>query len=102
MDKFDNGDTVRAWCSFRAASFTVTDGVPLPTNTLTDPTTVTLQVTTPAGSTTSYTYAANEVTKSATGVFYRDVALSSVGTWTLRWVGTGTVAAATSTTVKVV
>ena len=58
--------------------------------TVTDPTTLTLQVMTPAGTETSYTYAAAQLTKSGTGVYYRDVTLSLEGVWKYRFASTGT------------
>ena len=61
---------------------------------VTDPTTVTLKIKTPAGVISSYTYALAEVTKSGTGVYYKDVSLTASGNWYNRWEGTGTVAAA--------
>ncbi len=62
----------------------------------TDPTTVTLTLTSPSGTATDYTYALAEITKSATGIYYKDVTCSAAGEWTYKWVGTGT---ATDTTV---
>lgn len=59
----------------------------------TDPTTVTLKVLPPGSTTaTSYTYAGGTVTKSTTGVYYKDLALSTTGTWHYRWIGTGAAA----------
>lgn len=60
----------------------------------TDPTTVTLKVKDPAGTITTYTYAGSTITKSGTGVYYKDLALSSSGTWYYGFTGTGTCAAA--------
>jgi hypothetical protein len=60
----------------------------------TDPTTVTLKVQDPSGVEDTYTYALGQVTKSAAGVYYRDVAVDEKGVWHYRWIGTGTVAAA--------
>ncbi len=56
----------------------------------TDPTTVTLAVTSPSGSTTSYTFDAAEITKVSTGVYRRDVACTEAGIWRDTWTGTGT------------
>lgn len=56
----------------------------------TDPTTVTLTVTDPTGTATPYTYAASEITKSATGVYTKDITCSTAGTWQYEWEGTGT------------
>ena len=67
----------------------------------TDPTTVTLKIQTPAGVESTYTYALAQVTKSATGIYYKDVSLNEVGMWYYRWEGTGTVAAADETYLNV-
>lgn len=56
----------------------------------TDPTTVSLAVTDPLGTATTYTYSLAEITKSGTGVYTRDVACATVGTWSYVWTGTGT------------
>lgn len=61
--------------------------------TATDPTTVTLKVQDPSGNEDTYTYALSQVTKSAVGIYYKDLALDEVGRWFYAWVGTGTVAA---------
>lgn len=62
----------------------------------TDPSTVSLTLTTPDGTETTYTYAATEITKDSTGVYHKDVTCSAAGQWSYKWVGTG---AATDTTV---
>lgn len=54
----------------------------------TDPTTVSLTVTTPSGTATTYTYAAAQITKSATGVYTKDIACSEDGEWQAVWTGT--------------
>lgn len=56
----------------------------------TDPTTVTLAVTTPTGTTGTYTYAATQITRTGTGVYTKDIACSEAGTWAFVWTGTGT------------
>lgn len=56
----------------------------------TDPTTVTLTITTPAGVATSYTYGAAQITKTGTGVYTKDIACDAAGIWQWQWVGTGT------------
>lgn len=56
---------------------------------LTDPTTVTLAVTTPTGTTTTYTYSLAEITRDSTGVYHKDIACSEAGTWSYVWTGTG-------------
>jgi hypothetical protein len=55
----------------------------------TDPTTVTLTITTPSQVSTPYTYAASQITKSSTGVYTKDIACTEAGEWTFEWVGTG-------------
>ena len=61
--------------------------------TLTDPTTVTLVVTDASGNTEgTYTYAGGTVTKSSTGVYYKDLAVDEDGVWEYKWTATGTVA----------
>lgn len=58
----------------------------------TDPTTITLKVENPNGTEVSYTYALSEITKSATGVYYKVIQMSISGNWTYKWVSTGAVA----------
>lgn len=79
MDNLNVGDVVRL-----RAVFTVL-------NVNTDPTTITLQVQTPSGTTTSYTYAAAQVTKEGTGIYYYNLSVSEAGWWVYQWTGTGTV-----------
>lgn len=98
---YDIGDTVRLYSAFRAATFSVAAGVPSATYALTDPSTVTLLIETPAGVQTTYTYAGGTVTKDSTGVFYRDLALAASGQWIIRWTGTGAVASAGESTITV-
>lgn len=76
---YEIGDKVRI-----KATFTVS-GVK------TDPTTITLKVKDPAGIVTSYTYVGGTVTKSATGMYFRDVSITQSGEWFYRWEGTGAV-----------
>lgn len=99
---FEAGNTVRAFGTFRNNTITVIDGAPAITATpLADPTTVTLAVTDPAGARTTYTYADSGVTKSSTGVYYRDILLTMPGEWSVRWTGTGVVATTKRSTIKV-
>jgi hypothetical protein len=58
--------------------------------TATDPTAVTLVVTDPAGTPTTYQYSLAEITKSGTGVYTKDIPCTAAGLWTYVWVGTGT------------
>lgn len=78
MTTYDIGDQVRV-------TATLTDLA----GTATDPTAVTLTVRKPDGTSTSYTYGAGTVTKSATGVYYKDVDVDQAGEWNYRWTGTG-------------
>lgn len=82
INVYDVGDVVRVTCTFAVSSVA------------TDPTTVTLSVKAPSGTVTSYTYAGGTVSKSGTGVYYKDLTINASGTWTYRWVGTGTAATA--------
>lgn len=63
-----------------------------------DPTAVTLKVKNPAGTETSYTYAAEEITKSDTGDYYKDLtiagATTSEGVWYYRWEAAGAIVTA--------
>lgn len=76
---FDIGDKIRI-----TGTFTLAD-------TNTDPTAVTLKVKDPSGSIDTYTYAGSSVTRSAAGVYYKDISLDEAGDWYYRWIGTGTV-----------
>ena len=58
--------------------------------TLTDPTTVALEVREPSGTTTTYTYANATVSKENTGIYFKDVVLNTEGVWKAYMVGTGT------------
>ena len=82
-NSYDKGSTVKIY----------NDPVFKTSGAATDPTTVTLIVQDPAGTETSYTYAAGQVTKAATGSYYKEIQLNTSGTWHYRWVGTGACAA---------
>lgn len=82
MAVYDVGDSVRVTGTFTVASV------------VTDPTTVTLEVKDPSGNVATYTYALSEVTRSGTGVFYKDLTIDEAGIWTYRWSGTGAVVSA--------
>lgn len=94
MNSYNIGTTVRVWGTFKAATWTVTSGVPSASYALTDPNTISLTVRTPSGTSTTYTYAASTVSKHSTGVYYRDVAVAEAGVYLLTWVSTGAVVAA--------
>jgi hypothetical protein len=57
--------------------------------TATDPTAISLAVTTPAGTTSTYTYALAEITKTGTGVYTKDIPCTEDGVWQYVWTGTG-------------
>ena len=67
----------------------------------TDPPTITLTVTDPTQASTTYTFALGQITKTATGVYTKDIACSIDGTWTYEWTGTGAVADVTAGTWEV-
>lgn len=56
----------------------------------TDPTTIALTITTPAGVATTYTYALSQLTRTSAGVYTKDIACTEDGVWLYLWVGTGT------------
>ena len=79
MPTFVIGSTWRTKARFKVA------GV------LTDPTTVTLNIKVPVGTETAYTYGAAEITKEATGLYYKDIVITTAGRHVARWEGSGTV-----------
>lgn len=79
-DRFVAGDTVTLTNTFKVSG------------TATDPSTVSLVVTDPAGTATTYTYAGATITKSSTGVYTKNITASTAGRWAYRWTGTGTAA----------
>lgn len=93
MNSYNISTPVRVWGVFKAPTWTVTAGVPSVAYALTDPTTITLTVRTPSGTSTSYTYGAGTVSKHSTGVFYKEVTVSEGGVYLCSWVVTGAVAA---------
>lgn len=62
--------------------------------TLTDPSTITLQVKDPGGTTDSYTYAGGTITREATGIYYKVIDVDDDGVWYYRFSSTGTPKAA--------
>ena len=79
MDNLNVGDVVRLRAVFSVL------------NVNTDPSTITLQVQSPSGVTTSYTYAGAQVTKEGTGTYYYNLSVNEAGWWVYQWTGTGTV-----------
>lgn len=69
--------------------------------TLTDPTTVTLTVRKPSGTTTSYTYAAAAVSRISLGVYRKNLTLDERGVWLFTFTGTGDCQASAEGTVTV-
>lgn len=80
-DEYDIGDTIRL-----AVAFTNRAGADA------DPTTVRLITENPEGTQVQYTHAAGEITKDATGHYYKDITLDLSGVWYYHWLGTGAVA----------
>lgn len=87
--EYDLNDSTRP-----TVTFTVSDVA-------TDPTTVTLTVIPPDKTPLTYTYAGATITKSSTGVYYKDISLNQRGIWYFRFVGTGACEAAVEGTVTV-
>lgn len=54
----------------------------------TDPTAISLVVTDPTQASTTYTFAAAQITKTAAGVYTKDIPCTIAGTWAYEWVGT--------------
>jgi len=82
INTYDIGDTIRL-----RATFTISGAA-------TDPTTITLKVKNNSGTTSTYTYAGGTVSKTSTGIYYKDISLTNDGVWYYRFEGTGAVAAA--------
>jgi hypothetical protein len=61
---------------------------------LQDPDTITLRVRTPDGTISVYTYAQGQVSKTSTGIYYKDISFALAGFVDYRWEGTGNVPAA--------
>lgn len=58
-----------------------------------DPTTITLKIQDPTGSTTSYAYGSSTMTKTATGRYRYEYQPTAQGKYSYRWEGTGTATA---------
>lgn len=67
-------------------------------NVPTDPTTISLIITDPNQVSTTYTFAAAQITKNGTGDYQKDIASNIEGDWTYEWVGTGTASDVTTGT----
>lgn len=56
----------------------------------TDPTTVSLTITSPTNVLTTYTYAGAQITRTSAGVYTKDITCDEDGEWQYKWIGTGT------------
>ncbi len=89
---YDVGDVARLTMVFRSATVTYSSaGEPVVSLALADPSTVTMEMTTPAGTVTAYTYPAS-ITKAATGIYWRNQSWTEAGEWRRKDTGTGAVA----------
>lgn len=61
-----------------------------------DPSTVSLTVTAPDGTETTYTYAGSQITRNTTGDYQKLIGCSQAGVWRYEWNGTGTATDTTS------
>ena len=79
-DRFVVGDTVTLTNTFKVSG------------TATDPTTISLVVTDPTGTATTYTYAGSTITRTSTGLYTKNITASTAGLWSYTWTGTGAAA----------
>ena len=86
---YDINDVVRVTSTFTVSSVN------------TDPSDVHLKIKTPGGITSLYVYSLAEITKSATGIYYKDIAVDDDGMYYYRFEGTGTVRAASEHSFKI-
>jgi len=89
INTYDKSDSVRVQATFSVDSVN------------TDPSTITLKVKNPAGTTSTYTYAGGTITRSAAGIYYKDITIDDDGMWYYRFEGTGAVVAASEHSFKV-
>lgn len=92
MNSYDVGDYVRISNAFTT----------LVTGAAIDPTTVSLVVRAPDGTSTTYTYAGATVTKDSTGSYHADIPATMAGLWRYRWTSTGTGAASEESVFEVI
>jgi hypothetical protein len=78
MAVFDINSVVRLQGAFKNAS-----------DAAADPTTITLKYEDPSANETTLTFAATELTKASTGVYYFDLTVDESGTWYYRFESTG-------------
>lgn len=69
---------------------------------VTDPSSITLYVRNPAGTTSTYTYAATEIVRESEGVYTKNVTLDAPGTWYYRFKGEGSLKVAGWTSITVI
>jgi hypothetical protein len=80
---YDIGDAIRCSVEFKANSV------------LTDPSVVTFKLKNPAGTETTYVYGTDaQLVRDSTGAYHVDVDISSAGIYYYRFVGSGTLKAA--------
>lgn len=79
MNLYQKGELVRI-----AGTFTTLAGAAQ------DPSTVSLKVTKPSGTTTTYAYNPGTIVKDGTGLYHLDVSADEVGRWYYTWISTGT------------
>ena len=80
---YNEGSRVRLQVTFKDAAGVVAD-----------PSVVTLKVRDSADVNTTYTYAAAEITKASTGIYYKDITLNRGGQWEFWFTGTSGLTAA--------
>jgi hypothetical protein len=88
-DTFDLNDAPNLNCAFSVSGIA------------TDPTTVTLAVTDPDQTISTYTYAGGTITRSSVGVFTKQITLTKRGVWAYVWTGSGACIASATGTVTV-
>lgn len=81
-NSYPAGDVVRLSCVFSVSG------------TNTDPTTITLSVKDPTSAITAYVYGSSAMVRDAAGAYHFDLTISISGNYFYRYVGTGTVVAA--------
>jgi hypothetical protein len=89
-NSYNVGTAVTIYCTFSVSGVN------------TDPTTITLEITDPQANTDTYTYALAQITKTATGMYNKEITPDEAGLWRYRWIGTGTCIATNQYKFKVV
>ena len=101
MSSYSVGDTIRSWVTFRAAVFTVQQGIPSRTYVLADPESATFTVKPPNADPIDFNWPAGPVVRESVGVFYYDFPLAVAGHHVLHWAGTGAAAVTTKKEITV-